>query len=118
MNVADPGKSAINSEHHVISYCLKMAVEGDKLMQKTCKWPKNWNNNFKTAESLSVSASTALAGCRSGFAKNEWGSTALIQIMQHFTFVCGIVTEMAAWIAISKSQLTMRGLPPGNVKMR
>ena len=54
MNVADPGKSAINSEHHVISYCLKMAVEGDKLMQKTCKWPKNWNNNFKTAESLSV----------------------------------------------------------------
>ena len=56
VNVADPGKSAINSEHHVISYCLKMAVEGDKLMQKTCKWPKNWNNNFKTAESLSVSA--------------------------------------------------------------
>ena len=46
MNVADPGKSAINSEHHVISYCLKMAVEGDKLMQKTCKWPKNLINNF------------------------------------------------------------------------
>ena len=50
--------------------------------------------------------------------KNEWGSTALIQIMQHFTFVCGIVTEMAAWIAISKSQLTMRGLPPGNIEMK
>ena len=49
MNVADPGKSAINSEHHVISYCLKRAVEGDagdKLMQKTCKWPKNLINNF------------------------------------------------------------------------
>ena len=50
MNVADPGKSAINSEHYVISYCLKRAVEGDargdKLMQKTCKWPKNLINNF------------------------------------------------------------------------